>query len=99
MTDRLTPQQFITLEFIATCPKGRTMLHPSWWRDRHHQRLIERGLLRLPTDPFKSKATLLYGSITAKGRKAVSAATANVRAKAKELSDRAFEAYQLEAAE
>lgn len=88
MTDILTPRQYRTLSFIATCPKGQTMLMPVYWRDRHHQALLRRGLLRLKADPFKTRASMLYGCITARGRRAVERATDAVKRRAKADEDR-----------
>lgn len=95
MSDKLTPAQFNTLEFIAT-GGGVTGLMTYHWRDRHHQSLIRRGLLRMRADPFKTKSDYLYGSITARGRKAVASASAAVRTKAKAASDRDYEKYMRE---
>lgn len=92
MGNRITPAQFNTLQFIKR-GGGRTGLMTIYWRDRHHQSLLRKGLLRLRTDPFKTKADYLYGSITAAGRKAVANASAAVRDKAKALSDRAYKRY------
>src|SRR5258706_15533769 len=93
MSDRLTSAQFRTLDFIATCPRGQTLLLQLWWRDRHHQGLIRRGFLRLRVDPFKTKATMLRGWITAAGRKAVAGASATIRARAKADDDRDYRKY------
>jgi hypothetical protein len=93
MSMKLTPRQYSTLEFIATCPNGRTLLLPMYWRDRHHQALIKRGFLRLRADPFMTKANMLRGLITAKGRKAVEQTPPLVRAVAKANEDRDYERY------
>lgn len=90
---KLTVAQFRTLEFIAGCPKGQTFLLPLYWRDRHHQALIRRGLLRIGADPFKTKAHMLRGRITGRGRKAVAAATLALRAAAAAAERRDFEKY------
>lgn len=95
MSAKLTPAQFNTLEFIAT-GGGSTGLMTRHWRDRHHQSLIRKGLIRLRTDPFRTKTDYLYGSITAAGRKAVASASASVRAKAKAMEDRDYEKYMRE---
>lgn len=92
MSAKLTPAQFNTLEFIAT-GGGTTGLMTYHWRNRHHQSLIRKGLLRLRADPFKTKTDYLYGSITAAGRKAVAGASDALRAKAKAASDRDYEKY------
>lgn len=97
MSDRLTPTQYRTLRFIADCPKGQTMLIPVHWRGRHHQALLRRGLLNLRADPFKTRAIMLRGRITARGRRAVQSASAAVRARAKADSDRDYEKYVSEA--
>ena len=93
MRDRLTPAQYRTLSIIAECPGGRTFLIPEIWRDRHHQTLLRRGLLSLRADPFKTKANMLYGGITARGRKAVAGAPAGVRRQAKAAADRDYAKY------
>lgn len=93
MTDRLTPAQFRTLEFIAECPRGQTMLLPLYWRDQHHQALLRRGFLRLRADPFKTKAIMLRGRITARGRAAVENASPLIRAVAKANADRDYAKY------
>lgn len=90
MTDRLTPNQYRTLEIVAKCPGGQTMLLPIYWRDHHHQSLLKRGMLYLRADPFKTKASMLYGRITARGRKAVRDASESVRAKAQAAAERDF---------
>lgn len=92
MVDRLTAAQFNTLQFIRD-GGGKTFLLPMHWRDQHHQALLKRGLLSLRTDPFKTKANMLYGRITARGRKAVSFASAGVREKAKAASERSYAKY------
>lgn len=92
MSSRITPAQFNTLEFINQ-GGGTTHLLPVYWRDRHHQALLRHKFLRLRTDPFKTKAGMLIGRITAKGRRAVAAATESVRTKAKALSDRNYDRY------
>lgn len=92
MSKKLTPTQFNTLQFIEQ-GGGTTGLMTIYWRDRHHQALLRKGLLRMRTDPFKTKADYLYGSITAAGRKAVAETSATVRAKAKAASDRYYEKY------
>lgn len=92
MTTRLTPAQFNTLQFIDQ-GGGTTHLLPIYWRDRHHQALLRHNLLRLRADPFKTKAGMLKGWITARGRAAIVAAPPAVRDKAKALSDRAYERY------
>jgi hypothetical protein len=86
---KLTPAQFNTLQFIER-GGGTTGLMTIYWRDRHHQAMIRHELLRLRTDPFKTKTEYIYGSITALGRKAVAEASAAVRAKAKAASDRDY---------
>ena len=93
MSDALTPLQFRTLDFIASCPDGHTDLLPLHWRGRHHQQLIRRGFLRLRADPFKTKASMLRGSITVRGRAAVKSASAAVRERAKNDVDRDYAAY------
>ena len=90
---RLTPAQFRTLQFIEQ-GGGTTGLMTIYWRDRHHQAMIRQKLLRLRTDPFKTKTEYIYGSITALGRKAVAGASASVRAKAKAAADRGYEKYR-----
>lgn len=92
MKTRLTPAQFNTLQFIAQ-GGGTTHLLPVYWRDRHHQALLRHKLLRLRADPFRTKAGMLKGWITAKGRAAVADASAAVREKAKVLQDRDYERY------
>jgi hypothetical protein len=96
MMPRLTVEQFRTLEIIARYPGGMTLLLPMYWRDRHHQSMIRRGFLRLRADPFKTKANMLRGRITANGRKAVQSASAAVRAQAKANADRDYEKYMRE---
>jgi hypothetical protein len=93
MSDKLTPEQYRTLSIIARYPNGQTMLLPLYWRDRHHQALIKRGFLRLRANPFTTKASMLRGSITARGRKAVEQASRLVRAVAKANADRDYERY------
>jgi hypothetical protein len=92
MATRLTPAQFLTLDFIER-GGGRTMLLPVYWRDRHHQTMVRGRLLRLRADPFKTKANMLHGSITKLGREAVKGASDAIRAKAKVISDRAYRKY------
>ncbi len=93
---KLTPTQFRTLEIISKCPGGQTMLLPLYWRGRHHQSLLARGFLRLRSDPFKTKAHMLRGHITAVGRRAVRDATPAVRAQAKKAADRDYAKYARE---
>lgn len=92
MSTRITPAQFNTLQFINQ-GGGSTILLPLYWRDRHHQALLRHKLLRLRTDPFKTKASVLKGWITAKGREAMRSAPGSVQDKAKALTDRAYELY------
>lgn len=93
MGNRLTPNQFRTLEIIGGYPSGQTMLLPMYWRDRHHQALLRRGLLRVRADPFKTKAHMLRGSITKRGRDAVRGTSQAVRAQAKVDAERDYEKY------
>ncbi len=97
MSNRLTPLQYRTLNFIAKGPSGQTMLLPVYWRDRHHQTLLKRGFLRLRADPFKTKANMLRGHITARGRRAVETAAEAVKRRAREDDQRDYEAYIAEA--
>ncbi|MGQ3297701.1 hypothetical protein [Reyranella sp.] len=92
MSAKLTPAQFNTLQFIEQ-GGGKTGLMTIHWRNRHHQSLIRKGLLRLRTDPFKTKTDYIYGWVTAAGRKAVAGASATLRAKAEAASDRDYEKY------
>lgn len=92
-TNQLTTLQYRTLSIIAKYPDGVTMLLPMYWKDRHHQTLLKRGFLRLRADPFKTKASMLHGRITARGRAAVKTASPSVRARAKEAADRAYARY------
>lgn len=89
---RITPAQFNTLQFIEQ-GGGTTHLLPVHWCDTHHQALLRHKLLRLRTDPFKTRAGMLKGTITAKGRRAVALASDSVRAKAKALSERDYRRY------
>lgn len=92
MSDRLTPKQYLTLDFISK-GTGETALLPMHWRDRHHQHLIQRGFLSLRSNPFTTNAHMLKGRITVRGTRALMAATDAVRRKAKALADREYEHY------
>jgi hypothetical protein len=94
MGERLTPAQYRTLSIIAET--GFTLLLPMYWRDRHHQALLRHDFFRMRSDPFKTKADMLRGWITAKGRRAVESASASVRAKAKADADRDYAKYVAE---
>lgn len=94
MSTRLTVYQYRVLEFIAVI--GHTQLLPMHWRDRTHQALIRGGHLRLRADPFKTKAGMLKGWITAKGRKAVASASEAVKAQAKRDADRDYNKFAVE---
>lgn len=93
MSDKLTPSQYRTLSIIARYPGGQTALLALHWCDRHHQALLKHGYLKLRADPFKTKADMLRGSITARGRKAVASASDRVKAQAKADEQRDHERY------
>ena len=98
MTTKITALQFNTLEFIVQ-GGGRTVMLTEHWRKPHYRQLVRRRLLRLNVDPLKTKSPALYGSITAKGRAAVDAASEAVRAEAAAISNRDYlRAYDAEAA-
>lgn len=92
MAERITAEQYSTLSIIAQT--GRTFLLPEHWRNRHYQSLLRRGLLRLRADPFKTKALMLFGSITKRGREAVAGAPQSIRDRAKALQDQDYLDYR-----
>ncbi len=96
MRERLTPTQYRTLRIISECLGGRTFLIPSIWRDRHHQSLIKRKFLCLGADPFKTKANMLHGRITARGREALRLVCKSVVIQAKFDEARDQRAYAAE---
>lgn len=96
MRDKLTPAQYWTLSLVMLYPGGATQLLPLHWRDRHHQSLIRRGFIRLRTDPFKTKAIMLRGEVTLRGKNAVLATPAAVKAEARAAADRHYEKYMRE---
>jgi hypothetical protein len=93
MADRLTAAQYWTLSLIMLYPGGATRLLPLHWRDRHHQSLIRRGFIRLRTDPFKTKAIMLRGEVTQRGKNAVLATPETVKVEARVAADRHYDKY------
>lgn len=93
MSIRLTPTQYRTLSIIARYPNGQTILTAGIWCDRHHQTLLKRGLLRLRADPFKTKASMLHGSITLRGRLAVHQTPIRIRKAAEADAERDYQKY------